>query len=134
MIETCALNYCQDGISVYFGNENMKYDYKAIYGQYELQTGELNGRPYFQMEPFGFWWDGIKRWWIGLDSWKGLPYGYAYYTKDAFCPHQLSEFKWFLFDGFSFWIGKFDLRISCKHNLIKYSESWNTGDSLMWFH
>ena len=123
MIETCALNYCQDGISVYFGNENMKYDYKAIYGQYELQTGEVNGRPYFQMEPFGFWWDGIQRWWIGLDSMKGLPSGYAHYTKDAFCPHQLSEFKWFLFDGFYFWIGKFDLRISCKQNLIKYSES-----------
>ena len=116
MIETCALNYCQDGIRVFFGTENKHYDYAPIYGHYELQTGDVNGRPYFKMGSLGFWWDGINYWWIGLDSKKGLPSGYAYYITDAFCPHQLTEFgQWAIFDGFHWKVAFFNLGISCKH-------------------
>ena len=92
------MNYCQDGLQVYFTTEIQKYNSTNIDGHYELQTNDVNGRPYFKMGYFGFWWD-IRdlKWMIGLDSMKGEPFGsYAYYRKDVFCPHQLSEGGWML--------------------------------------
>ena len=120
-IEQCTLNYCQDGIRVYFGTDTKNYNYAPIYGHYELQPGDVNGRPYFKMGSFGLYWDGISKWWIGQDSKKGLPSGYAYYIKDSFCPHQLSikPFYWSIFDGFLWKMANFDLGISCKHISIK---------------
>ena len=49
------------------------------------------------MGSYGLWWDGVKNWWIGIDSDKGQSYGYAFYGKDVFCPHQLSGWDWVLF-------------------------------------
>ena len=50
------------------------------------------------MNSYGFWWvNGY--WFIGLDSNKGQTVGYAVYNRDVFCPHQLSEWYWKLWDG-----------------------------------
>ena len=65
------MNYCQDGLQVYFATETQQYTNAAIYGHYELQPGDVNGRPYFKMGTYGLWWDGIEDWWIGKDSRKG---------------------------------------------------------------
>ena len=92
------MNYCQDGLQVYFATETQQYNSSNIYGHYELQTNDVNGRPYFKMGSYGLWWD-IKdfKWMIGPDSMKGEPIGsYAYYRKDVFCPDQLSEWNWLL--------------------------------------
>ena len=110
------MNYCQDGLQVYFATETQQYTYAPIYGHYELQPNDVNGRPYFKMGSFGFWYDGLGFWYIGFDSMKGQSFGIAYYYKDIFCPHQLSELNWFLQDGtgWSWYGGGNDLVITCK--------------------
>ena len=117
------MNYCQDGIEAYYGTETQQYTFESIYGHYELQPGNVKGRPYFKKGIYGLWWDGIDQWWISLDSLKGQSYGYAYYTKDVFCPHQVTEWNWELYDG-SFWkyAGK-DLGISCKYIFVKHNQN-----------
>ena len=121
LIESCTLNYCQDGILVYFGTETQQYGV-SIYGHYELQPGEVNGRPYFKMGSMGLWWDGIEDWWIGFDSKKGQSIGYAYYTKDVFCPHQLTEWNWVLYYGTDWKTAGKDLGISCKYIFVKHNQ------------
>ena len=112
------MNYCQDGLQVYFATETQQYNYVQIYGHYELQPYDVNYRPYFKMGFFGFWWDGIDLWWIGQDNDKGQPRGFAYYDKDLFCPYQLSESNWALLHGTSWQTASF-LGITCKYIFIE---------------
>ena len=120
MTESCALNYCQDGLQVYFATETQQNTFAAtIYGHYKLQPNDVKGRPYFKMGPYGFWYDGLSDWLIGDDGFKGQSYGFAYYEKDVFCPHQLSELNWRLYDGTDwFSVGK-HLGVTCKFNSIQ---------------
>ena len=108
------MNYCQDGLQVYFATETQQYTLVPIYGHYELQPNDVNGRPYFKKDSFGFWYDGLGYWWIGLDSEKGQSIGYAFYDKDVFCPHQLSGLNWILTDGNYWYVAGNDLVITCK--------------------
>ena len=119
MTELCALNYCQDGLQVYFATETQQFTAVPIYGHYELQVNDVNDRPYFKMGSYGFWHNGLGVWWIGYDSDQGQSFGTAYYEKDVFCPHQLSELNWVLFDGTDwFSVGK-HLGVTCKCNSIQ---------------
>ena len=102
LVESCELNHCQDGIQVYFGTETQQYTSIPLYGHYELDPNLVNGRPFFKMDSYGFWWDGIENWWIGPDSNIGQSYGFAYYEKDVYCPSLLSEFEWVIWDGSSY--------------------------------
>ena len=111
------MNYCQDGIEAYYGTETQQYTYTSIFGHYELQPGDVNGRPYFKMGTKGLWWDGIHQWRIGKDSNKGQSIGYAKYTKDVFCPHQLTDPNWWLYDVSDWKAAGKDLSISCKYIL-----------------
>ena len=113
------MNYCQDGLQVYFATETQQYTSAQIYGHYELQSNEVNGRPYFKMGSYGFWWDGIQFWWIGDDSNQGQSYGYAFYGKDVFCPHQLSEWDWVIFLITDWEPAGNNLGITCKYIFIK---------------
>ena len=117
------MNYCQDGLQVYFATETQQYTYEPIYGHYELQLNDVNGRPYFKMGSLGFWYDGLGFWWIGSDSKKGQSFGFARYLKDVFCPHQVSELKWVLFDGYNWYADLYgnDLVITCKCIFIQTS-------------
>ena len=109
------MNYCQDGLQVYFATETLQNTYFAPnYGHYDLQPNDVNGRPYFKMGPYGLWYDGLGYWWIGYDSMKGQSIGFAYYEKDVFCPHQLSELEWLLWDGNNLSPAGNDLGITCK--------------------
>ena len=110
------MDYCQDGLQVYFATETQQYTYFPIYGQYDLQSSDINGRPYFKFGIFGLWWDGIGMWWIGYDSVKGQSIGCAYYEQDTFCPNQLSERKWNLYDEVGWYTAINDLDVSCKYN------------------
>ena len=114
LIESCAINYCQDGLQVYFTTETQQYTNTPIYGHYELQPNDVNGRPYFKMGSFGFWYDGVSHWWIGFDSMKGQFKGFAFYAKDVYCPHQFSELKWELHDSYNWYSGGSDLVVTCK--------------------
>ena len=120
------MNYCQDGIDIYDGTVTQhcvhNCTYAPIYGHYELQPFDVNERPYFKKGTHGLWWDRIGDWWIGSDGSKGQSYGLAYYTKDVFCPHQLTEWNWVVFDG-NYWkkAGK-DLGISCKYIYVKHNQ------------
>ena len=108
------MNYCQDGLHVYIPTEKEHYNSTDFHGDYELQTNDVNGRPYFKMGKFGFWWD-IRdlKWMIGLDSKKGETLAYAYNRKDVFCPHQLSEWDLLIAaDVFLYHAGN-DLVITC---------------------
>ena len=116
------MNYCQDGIEAYYGTETQQYTYGPIYGHYELQPGDVKGRPYFKKGIYGLWWDGIVDWWIGLDSDKGQSIGVAHYSKDAFCPHQLTEWNWFLLYGFDFVNAEKDLHVNCKYIFVKHNQ------------
>ena len=69
------------------------------------------------MGSFGFWWDGIDTWWIGTNI--GQSYGIAYYEKDVFCPHQLSEWDWGLFGDNGWYTAGNDLGIACKWIFIQ---------------
>ena len=68
------------------------------------------------MGSYGFWWNNKNYiWMIGDDSMKGESAGYAYYDKDVFCPHQLSEWDWRLMSGNYGWYNAGnDLGITCK--------------------
>ena len=115
MTESCAVNYCQDGLQVYFATETLQNPNGQIYGHYELQPNDVNGRPYFKMGLFGLWYSsGINWWWIGLDIEKGQSYGYANYDTQVFCPHQISEWGWMVFDGVDVNPAGYDLGITCK--------------------
>ena len=109
------MNICQDGLQVYFATET----YDSIHGHptdghYELQPKDVNGRTYFKMGSYGFWYDGISLWWIGYHIDKGQSFGLALYEKDVFCPHQLSELNWWLFDSNGWYYAENDLVITCK--------------------
>ena len=119
------MNYCQDGLQVYFATETQQYTYVPIYGHYELQPNDVNGRSYFKMGSYGLWWDGIIMWWIGFDSKKGQSIGIAAYDQDVFCPHQLSEWDWLLWDGINwYWSAAGnDLGITCKCIFIRTKQS-----------
>ena len=126
--DSCVTRYCQDGIQVYFPTEAPTYDeehnsygveYDPIYGHYELQPNDVNGRPYFKMGFYGFWYDGLGLWWIGSDTDKGQSNGGAYYEKDVFCPHQLSEINWVIHNGNDFYAAGNDLVITCKCIIIQ---------------
>ena len=115
LIDLCSKSYCQDGIQVFFGTEFQQYNY-GLYGHYDLQSDYVNDRPYFRMYDKGIWWDKIDSWWIGHYSQAGQSSGYAYYSKDAFCPHQLNEWKWKGYNSDHNWIdaGK-HLGVTCKY-------------------
>ena len=122
LIESCVLNYCQDGIEVDHqcdASDCDKIDHVKIYGHYELQPDDVNGRPYFRWDTLGIFWDGIDKWWIGDDSSKGQPIGLAYYEKDAFCPHQLTESNWQVLDEGTWQMAVNRLVISCKYIFCK---------------
>ena len=88
--ESCAMNYCQDGVQFYNAEEERLF----INGHYELQPNYVNGRPYFKMGDYGLWWDGSGWWWFGINEDKGQSYGFAFYDKDVFCPHQFGNWKY----------------------------------------
>ena len=117
LTELCVMNYCQDGLQVYFDTEIEKIVGEYLGGYYELQAIDINGKPYFEMINgglYGFWWDGIDSWWIGYEFRKGQAIGFAYHKKDVFCPSQLFEWDWaILIDNE--WQSAFEfLGISCK--------------------
>ena len=114
MTESCVKDYCQDGLQVNFATETQQYTSVPIYGHYELQPNDVNGRPYFKMGSYGFWYDGLGRWWISQDNAVGQNVGFAYNNKDVFCPHQLSELNWSLLDAASWHSAGNDLVITCK--------------------
>ena len=74
------------------------------------------------MGSIGFWWNGIDRWWIGPDSSKGQSFGGAYCKVDVFCPHQLSEWNWGLYDGIYWYYAGNDLVTSCKYIYVKHNQ------------
>ena len=109
------MNYCQDGLLVYFATETQQYTSEQIYGYYELQPNDVNGRPYFKMDSNGLWWDGKDSWTFGYVILVGQTIGMAYYTKDVFCPHQLSDWGWVLIEfGNQWYAAGNDLGITCK--------------------
>ena len=126
LTESCAMNYCQDGLQVYFATET----YDSIYGHptdghYELQPKDVNGRTYFKMGSYGFWYDGLGLWWIGDDIDKGQSYGYAYYEKDVFCPHQLSGLNWWTFySNDNMYAAGNNFVITCKYNFHSKQNRW----------
>ena len=110
------MNYCQDGLQVYFVTETQQYFDVKIYGHYDLQPNYVNGRPWFKKGGLGLWSDG-KYWFIGSVSDIGQPFGTANNQKDVFCPHQLSELNWILWDGGTvgtWYDAENDLGITCK--------------------
>ena len=119
------MNYCQDGLKVYFATETQQYTANQIYGHYELQPNDVNGRPYFKMGSFGFWYNGLGLWWIGDDFKKGQSIGFGFYEKDVFCPHQLSELSWPLWDGTDWSFAENDLVVTCKCFFIQKQQSHN---------
>ena len=85
---------------------------------YELRPNNVNGRPYFKYHFFGIWWDGVDSWWFGLDSQKGESMGFAYYEKDVFCPHLLSESGWIVKTSADTWgLAGNGFGINCKFTL-----------------
>ena len=98
-----------------FGTETQENPNYQLYGHYALESNTVNDRPYFRMNTIAIWWDKIGNWWIGSTVNLGQSGGWAYYTKDAFCPHQLNEWKWKALETGLDWIdaGK-HLGVTCK--------------------
>ena len=115
------MTHCQDGLQVYFATETQEYDYVPIYGYYELQPNDVNGRPYFKLGGYGLWYDGLGHWFISLNSAVGMNSGFARYSNDVFCPHQISEWNWFLaYCSTCFWAaGNNEIMITCMCTYIK---------------
>ena len=110
------MNYCQDGLLVFFKSNTQEYTNHQLYGHYTPQPFDINGRAYFIMPPYGFWWDAIDSWRIGFDPFfeiAGQPMGIATHTKDVFCPTVLTEdTEWILFDG-NWYPAENNLLITC---------------------
>ena len=83
------MNYCQDGIQVYYKTETKEYP-MPIYGHYKLDPSDVNGRQYFynEVEDYGIWWSN-GYWLVGDNNAKGQAFGSAYYATDIFCPYHL---------------------------------------------
>ena len=117
-IDLCSKTYCQDGIQVFFGTETQQNTNYPLYGHYDLESNLVNDRPYFRMGNKAIWWDNIGNWWIGPMMHLGQSTGQAYYmSSDAFCPHQLNEWKWKVIGSGFNWIdaGK-HLGVTCKYS------------------
>ena len=126
--DSCKMNYCQDGLEVFFGWETLEFTpVVSLYGYYEIQSSVVNGRSYFKKASLGMWWDGFSKWYIGYDSMKGQGIGFAYCNEDAFCPNKLTsnvdESKCYLLstDGYM-WAYK-DLLISCEYMILALQKS-----------
>ena len=110
----CEVNYCPVGIEVYFGTETQQYFNAPLYGHYQLQPDPVNGKAYFKMNSYGFWWiNGY--WFIGYDSNKGESEGFAYFYNPHYnCPSQLSGWwHWTLWDGTEWIDAGHNLDITC---------------------
>ena len=107
------MSYCQDGLQVYFATETQQYTYIDIYGHYELQPNEVNGKPYFKSSSFGIWW-ASKYWVISELIYVGQTLGYAFFEKDVYCPNQISGVKWLLWDGSNWYYSSNDIVTTCK--------------------
>ena len=121
------MNYCQDGLQVYYAKEILEFAGLAgnydLAGHYDLQPKYVNGRPYFQMrssyhKSYGIWWNGFNAWWIGDVRDEGQSIGAANYDTDVFCPHQLTELNWALLNGDNAYRGYY-LSITCKCIVIQ---------------
>ena len=113
------MNYCQDGLQVYFATETQQYTYVDIYGHYELQPNEVNGKPYFKSSSFGIWW-ASKYWIISDIIYVGQELGYAFFGKDVYCPNQLSELgEWLIWDGNTWYYSANDIVITCEYIFVQ---------------
>ena len=88
-----------DGICVYFGTETNEYTYQPdIFGTYKLQAELVNGRKYFEMGPYGLWWDfEFKDWNLGFSTKKGVTDGtsyIAYVRKNIPFPDSTTNWEW----------------------------------------
>ena len=65
------MKHCQDGIIVDVGNIQYydMFNKLFLYGHYEIQTSEINDRPYFKKGNYGLWWS-YGYWIIGSDVMK----------------------------------------------------------------
>ena len=106
------MNYCQDGIQLYYATETQEIS-NDIYGYYELLPYNVNDRPYFEKDPYALWWS-TNEWWIGYVDNKGENLGFGYYAKDEFCPHLFSEWDFQFYDGTDWYPAGNDLRMNCK--------------------
>ena len=110
----CSSIYCQDGVKVFFGTETQGNPNDRLYGHYALESNSVNDRPYFRMDNTAIWWDNIGKWMIGDTTHLGQSVGWAYYTKDVFCPYQLSEMNWAIHDQTAWYNAENYLVITCK--------------------
>ena len=71
------------GIEVFYDTTIRKYTYApGIYGHYQLQDEEVNKRVYFKKgNDFAIWWNGDDKWIIGLDSSRGLRWGFGNFQR-----------------------------------------------------
>ena len=112
----CSNIYCQDGVKVFSGTETQGNPNNHLYGHYALESNVVNDRPYFRMDNTAIWWDNIGKWVIGDTTHLGESTGWAYYTKDVFCPHQLNEWNWKSLDLGLNWIDAEKLLgVTCKN-------------------
>ena len=59
LTESCANNYCQDGLHIYPvpANEIEQFpSISGIYGHYVLQSNNINERPHFEMSSYTTGW------------------------------------------------------------------------------
>ena len=112
--DSCKMKYCQDGIKVYYQNEEHSVNF---YGHYKIEPSiVIYDRPYFKNGGYGIWWSSGS-WWIGDDFSQGSSYGYAYYKTDVFCPNQLiNDNGWLLHFAIHGWQPAGDyVHMSCKY-------------------
>ena len=65
------------------------------------------------MITLGIWWSN-EVWIIGSDSSKGQSLGFALYTSEDYCPHQLKENIWSVSNNKGHLIHDPKLSITCK--------------------
>ena len=113
LTELCSMKYCQDGLHLNFATETQQYTHRQLYGHYDLQPNEVNGKPYFKSSSYGIWW--AKPYWVISDIiYVGQMFGYAFYKEDIYCPNQFSEKDWYIWGGNNWYYSKVDFVITCK--------------------
>ena len=120
------MKYCQDGIDVYYDTDEQEYTWwYDIYGHYEIQPDDVNGRPYFKSVrwSYGIWWVN-GQWTFSTLNDIGTISGFAFSNYQlSNCPYQLENQEVWSVEEASGWeTANKDLLIRCmflNYNYLK---------------
>ena len=100
-------NGCCDTLEVYYGTPTKEYTYTNIYGYYEKQSDNINGRSWYKNSEIGksiWWWAEPEKhqhtsWMIGDTIGRGKAGSFGYLKRSEICLPNIIGANWKLWDA-----------------------------------